>query len=289
MSYAAFGYESGVSPGVGLGLASAASFGMCDFVAGLASRRSSFWWVTLLSLVTSVSGAWVVVGTQSDSPTAMALIWGVAGGLGAAVGASALYRGYGRGQMAVAGPISSVGAAALPAVVGAVLGERLAVLGIVGVVLALPGIWLMSSVHGAHAGSRAGTRDGCISGVGFALEFVGLQRAGDASGFWPVAASQSTALALVALIIVIQRPSGDLGRHSSLLAVAAGVFSLLATGLYFLASHAGFLTVAAVLASLYPGVTVLLAAVFLNERPDRRQIAGLLLGAAAVTLLVTGG
>jgi drug/metabolite transporter (DMT)-like permease len=278
-----------VNPGALLALTSAVAFGSCDFVAGLAARKASFWWVTVLSLVTSVTGAWVVVGVQRDPPSGQALSWGAAAGAGAAIGATALYRGYGRGQMAVAGPISSVGAAALPAVVGALLGERLAAPGVVGVVLALPGIWLMSSTGGRGPRSRTGTADGLLSGAGFALEFVGLERAGNASGLWPVAISQTTALLLVALMVAARRPVLDLGRDSSVLAAGAGLLSLLATGFYFLASQAGLLTVAAVLASLYPGVTVVLAAAFLHERPDGRQVAGLVVGAVAVILIVAGG
>jgi drug/metabolite transporter (DMT)-like permease len=167
--------------------------------------------------------------------------------------------------MAVAEPISSVGAAALPAVVGVVLGERLAALGLVGVVLALPGIWLMSITRAGATWSRAGTRDGLVSGAGFALEFVGLERAGNPSGFWPVATSQTMALILVALALAARRHSPDLDCGTSVLAMGAGALSLLATGLYFLAAHAGLLTVAAVLASLYPGITVLLAATLLHD------------------------
>lgn len=277
--------------GVWLALASAVSFAFCDFAAGLGARRSNFWWVTLLSLITSVTGAWVLVAIQRESPSLIAIAWASAAGAGAATGATSLYRGYAHGQMAVAGPISSVGTAALPAVVGAFLGERLAVVGTVGVVLALPGIWLMSSAQGSsgpRTRRRAGSRDGLVSGVGFAPEFVGLQRAGDASGFWPVAISQTVALILVTLVVAFRRPARDLDHRTAELAVGAGLLSLLATGLYFLAAQAGLLTVAAVLASLYPGITVLLAATFLNEHPDRRQVAGLMLGAVAVVLMVTG-
>ncbi len=178
------------------------------------------------------------------------------------------------------------GAAALPAVVGAFLGDRLPTLGVIGAVIALPAIWLMSSTSEASAGRRAGTADGLLSGAGFALEFVGLERAGDASGLWPVAVSQTTALVLVALLVAVRRPVWRPQRGAVVLAAIAGLLSLLATALYFVAAHAGMLTVAAVLASLYPGVTVVLAAAFLQERPDSRQVTGLVLGAVAVTLIV---
>jgi drug/metabolite transporter (DMT)-like permease len=280
------GYDVRVQLGALFGLASSAAFGLCDFVAGQAARRLSFWWVTLVSLTTSVLGAWVVVVVRDESPTLIAVVWSTAAGIGAATGATALYRGYGRAEMAVAGPLSAVGAAALPAVVGAALGDRLPPLGSTGVLLALPAIWLMSSTGSTTARVRAGVTDGLLSGAGFALEFVGLERAGNDSGMWPVAVSQSTALILVAMLVAILRPGWRRGAQPSALAAAAGLLSLLATALYFLAAHAGMLTVAAVLASLYPGVTVVLAVVLLHERPDRRQVAGLFLAAVAVALVV---
>ncbi|NUR08176.1 MAG: DMT family transporter [Nocardioidaceae bacterium] len=269
-----------------LGLGSALAFGVCDFVAGLSARRMSFWWVTLLSLVASVAGAWLCVLVQGDDPSRASVAWGVLAGVGAAVGSTALYRGYGRGQMAVAGPLSAVGTASLPALVGAALGDRLPATGLAGVLLALPAIWLMAGGGPVGARARTGVVDGLVSGAGFALEFIGLERAGDASGLWPVAVSQSTALVLLAVVVRAVRPRAGGGVTAVLLAVLAGGLSLLATVLYFLAAHAGLLTVAAVLAALYPGVTVALAAIVLRERPDRRQVGGLLLGAAAVTLIV---
>ena len=179
-----------------------------------------------------------------------------------------------------------MGAAALPAVVGALLGERLSPWGLVGVVAALPAIWLMSSTGDGGSGVRTGMGDGLVSGAGFALEFVGLERAGSTAGLWPVAVSQTTALVLTAVLVAARHPSRLGGAPAYGLAALAGLLSLLATTSYFLAAHEGMLTVAAVLASVYPGVTVGLAAAFLDERPGRRQLGGLVLGAFAVTLIV---
>src|SRR3954468_17869920 len=148
-----------------LGLASALAFGLCDFVAGLASRRLSFWWVALLSLVASVVGAWLLVLVAGDELSVRAVLWGLGAGGGVATGATALYRGYGRGQMAVAGPLSALGAAALPAVVGAPLGERLPAAALAGVILALPAIWWMSSTRADGRGTaRVGVPEGLVSG-----------------------------------------------------------------------------------------------------------------------------
>ena len=112
--------------------------------------------MTLLSLVASSVGAWILVVIGADAPSGPAVPWGLAAGLGAAIGATALDRGYGHGQMAVAGPLSAVGAAALPAVVGVLLGDRLPWVGIVGIVLAIPAIWLMSRSSGPTVRVRTG-------------------------------------------------------------------------------------------------------------------------------------
>ncbi len=266
------------------------AFGLCDFAAGLGSRRWSFWWVSLVSLVASVVGAWAVVLLMGDRASATAVGWGLMAGLGAAVGSCALYRGYGRGQMAVAGPLSAVGAAALPTLAGVALGERLPLAGVVGVVLAMPAIWLISGAGTGASGARAGVVDGLVSGVGFALEFVSLERAGTGSGLWPVAVSQATALLLVTAVVLVVRPAVRPVRGVTVpatWAAVAGVLSLVATASYFLATQRGLLTVAAVLASLYPAVTIALAAAFLHERPSRWQSLGLAMAGVAVVLIVT--
>ena len=274
--------------GVLLALASAAAFGACDFVAGVASRRTTFWWVTLVSLVASSLGAWFAVGIRGDRPEMGATLWALVAGAGAAVGATSLNRGYGRGEMAVAGPLSAVGAAALPALVGIFIGDRLPALGVTGILLALPAIWLMAGTGKAGPGTRAGALEGILAGVGFAAEFVGLERAGSGSGLWPVAVSQTSALVLVLVLVSGRRLVGRDDPRPAALPVVAGLLSLVATAAYFLAAQEGFLTVAAVLTSLYPGVTVGLAAVLLHERPGRRQVVGLVLGAVAVTFVSLG-
>lgn len=272
--------------GAFLGLGSAAAFGAGDFVAGAASRRLSFWWVTGVSLVVSACGAWVVVVAEGSSPTTTAVTWALAAGTGATLGATCLYRGYGRGQMAVAGPLSAVGTAVLPALVGVSVGDRLPAWGYAGVVLAIPAIWLMSSTPAHDRRVRSGVPEGLISGCGFALEFIGLERAGGQSGLWPVAVSQTTALVLVSLYLITRPVPLRAGHHHFAMAGAAGALSLAATAFYFLAAQVGQLTVAAVLAALYPAVTVALAAAILGEKPDRRQVLGLWVGAVAVTLIV---
>jgi drug/metabolite transporter (DMT)-like permease len=130
---------------------------------------------------------------------------------------------------------------------------------------------------------------GLIAGGGFALLFIGLDRAGSGSGLWPVAAASVTelvaALALAAVTGNVRLPAG----RPRWLSVMTGAAGALGTILYFLATHEGFLAVTAVLTSLYPAVTIVLARTVLGERLTAPRLAGLALAAACVALIAVGG
>ncbi|PZS26694.1 MAG: hypothetical protein DLM59_17745 [Pseudonocardiales bacterium] len=275
-------------------LAAAFAYGTSDFLAGLLSRRASFLLVGAVAQLIAMTGTLVALPlTSPPSATTAALAWGTASGAGAALGTLTLYRGLATGQMAVAAPLSGVGAAALPAVAGFLLGERPSAVAVAGIVLALPAVWLVSSAdRGTRAAGQsrlaAGVVDGLLAGVGFAVLFVALDRAGDAAGLWPVAAGQVTSAAVLCTAAAVRRVPLRPGLRLTGGAAAVGGLGAAAIVLFFLATHRGLLTFAAVLASLYPAVTVLLARVTLGERLRRLQTVGLALAATAVVLIVTG-
>jgi drug/metabolite transporter (DMT)-like permease len=135
----------------------------------------------------------------------------------------------------------------------------------------------------------AGVSYGLAAGACFALLFVGLNQAGSGSGLWPVFFGQAAALVAVACAAVF---TGDLRlpeERGGWLAAAAGLTGGPGTILFFLATHRGLLAVAAVITSLYPAVTILLARVVLGERLTAIRLAGLTLAAASVALIATSG
>jgi uncharacterized membrane protein len=277
-----------------LGLASAIAFGVSDYLAGVLSRRLHFTLVGLISQASATALAWASLPwTGGPRPAMAALAWGALSGIGGGVGSLALYRGLGRGRMSVVGPLSAVGAAALPALAGLALGDRPSPVAIGGVLLALPAIWLVAAPAGETGGERpagpSGIGDGLLAGAGFGLLFIGLARAGDGAGLWPVAMGQLTALVLLTVVVgarlAVTRPALPGGPRALLAPLIVGCLSVTATLLYFLATHSGLLTIVAVLASLYPGVTVLLAWLLLGERVTRVQRAGLALCAVAVAAI----
>ncbi|MDQ4039778.1 MAG: DMT family transporter [Actinomycetota bacterium] len=279
-----------------LALGAALAYGASDFIGGRASTRAHF------SLVTTVgAGAALVIAALAApliggdlAPTPMA--WGVASGLGSGLGTLFLYRGLARARVAVVAPTSGVLAAALPAGLAVVLGERPAPVTVLGLVLALPAVWLISGGGGETQddGRPTGLIDGVLAGVGFGTLFLALDQAGDSAGLWPLAVGQATAFVLVALIAFRSRgaapevESPATGQTWWPLAVATGVLGSAATLLFYASTTTGLLTIAAVLTSLYPAGTILLARLVLDERISRRQGLGLALAGCAVVLITVG-
>jgi drug/metabolite transporter (DMT)-like permease len=142
---------------------------------------------------------------------------------------------------------------------------------------------------GARGRPAAGVVAGLIAGAGFALLFIGLDRAGSGSGLWPVAASQAAELVAVFAAAAVTGNVRLPAARAGWLAVITGVAGTTATILYFFATHEGFLAVTAVLTSLYPAVTIVLARTLLGERLTGLRVAGLSLAAVCVALIAAGG
>jgi drug/metabolite transporter (DMT)-like permease len=286
-----------------LALASAIGYGGSDFAAGLASRSAPVIQITLLA--SAVSGLFVAAAlpfAASPGPSAAALAWGFAAGIGGTLGAFALYLGFRHAAFSVAAPLSAVASAGFSVLAGLLYGERPTALALTGIVLALPAIVGVSvsaaaeveadaSPQEAAATGRqaAGVVYGLVAGAFFALLFIGLDRAGSGSGLWPVAAAAAGELAAALVAAAAVRSFRLCGGRARLLAVITGVAGAAGTILFFAATHHGFLAVTAVLTSLYPAVTIVLARVMLGERLTPLRLAGLGLAGLCVSLIAVGG
>lgn len=280
-----------------LALTSAFAYGVSDFAAGLAARRATAWAVAICTQAASllIIAAALLVPELGGRPTVTHVAWGLLAAVGNAIGTVFLYRGFASGRMSVVAPISAVGAAVVPVVAGVVLGERPSLLVWAGIAAALPGIWCVSRVADtSRAGAispadhAAAVRDAIVAGLGFGVLFVALGQIPREAGLTPVVLSQAVAVALLVAAAVIVRGRWRPTRPAVTGGAIAGSLSGVANLAYLWATHAGPMTVAAILATLYPAVTILLAAAFLREHIDRVQAAGLFLCATAVTLVAAG-
>ena len=281
--------------GVVLALGAALAYGLSDFAGGVASRRTSVWPVALTACLGATLATVVLAVALPGDPHGSDLLWAALGGVGSGAGTAFLYRGFTRGRMGVVGPVSAVGAALLPAAVGVLSDERPSLLVWTGMLVALPGIWLVSQepvdgdvAEGRAGGLAGGLADGVVAGLGFGLLFAAIGQVPEGAGYWPLTVTQLVSLVAVVAAAValggdpVPRVAGHwLGRGS-------GVDATIAVLGFLLARHQGLLSVSAVLTSLYPAATVLLATVFLHERLHRVQSLGLVLCGISVVCVALG-
>lgn len=233
----------------------------------------------------------VIASFVSGSPTSHDFAWSALAGVATAFGAGFLYRGLASGRMSVVAPVSAVGAALVPVLAGTFGGERLSLIVWLGIACALPGIWLVSSTTDepmAHPSTAEGVVDGILAGLGFGVLFAALGQVPEGAGLWPLAAAQAMSVPAVILLALGLRAAWVPRGKPVWWALLAGPLGASATGAFLLASQGGFLSVAGVLASLYPATTVLLAAMVLEEKIHRAQGVGLGLCAIAIGLVAGG-
>lgn len=275
--------------GVVLALGAAVAYGLSDFIGGLASRRTTPWPVALLAGLGGLVGAVVLALVVTGDPTAADLWWGAAAGLGSGAGSVFLYRGLATARMGVVAPVSAVGAAVVPVVVALGTGERPSMLVVIGILAALPGIWLVARVPETGSEDRSGGLvDGLLAGLGFGLLFAALGQVPDGAGFWPLAAAQLAGVVTICALAALLRAPWVPTAASEWWGAVAGLVASAAVLMFLLASQTGLLTVAAVLTSLYPAFTILLAALVLREQIYRAQGAGLVLCGVAVAFVAAG-
>jgi uncharacterized membrane protein len=275
-----------------LSLLAAASYGLGDFNGGVFSKRGGPWAVSLVAQLVGTAAVVVVALVAGGTPDASDLGWALLAGVGNGFGTAFLYRGLSSGRMGVVAPVSGVGAVVVPVVVGVLAGERPDVSVWSGLALALPAIWLVSreptsDVTGSSP-RGSGALDGVLAGLGFGTLFAALAQIPAGAGFLPLALNQLVAGGAIVLVALSLRQDWVPRSRWALGGAISGCLGALATGLFQVATHHGYLSVAAVITSLYPAFTVLLAALVLRERVHATQGVGLALCAASVVLVAAG-
>ena len=284
-----------------LALAAAAAWGTSDFVAGVAGRRSDGTSVAFASQVVGLVVLAVVAPVVQGGAGAADLTWGAAAGLGGSVGVVLLYRGLAVGVMSLVAPVTAVGASSLPVLFGLATGERPSAAALAGVVLALVAVALLCAFPAGQADDpdrrepaagpahhRAGLVEALGSGVGFGVFFICLARAGEGGGLWPLVSARLAAVALLGGLVLITRRAAVPERGIAPGIAVIGVLDATANVLFLLASRRGLLSLVALLTSLYPAATVLLARVVLRERMSGLQAVGLAGAGGAVALIAIG-
>lgn len=285
-------YDAAVSADAPL-LAAASSivYGTADFAGGLASKKNDGLIVTFVSQCLGVVALAIAMIVWPEGTARWSDIgWGVCGGAAGGLGLSFFYPALAAGPMSVVAPVTALCSAALPLVVGVGLGDRPGALAWMGLVVALPAIGLVARERNDEhrSAARSTLVSSLIAGTGFGLFFVFLSAAENGSGLWPLVGSRVGSLSFVGGMIVLRRRTFRISKGSWPAISVAGVGDIGANALYLVALSRGLLSIVAVIGSMYPASTVVLARIWLGERMARAQIIGLLLAAVALALVAIG-
>ena len=197
-----------------------------------------------------------------------------------------MYRGLAMGRMGLVAPLASVFMTLLPVVVGMATQGMPGIWVLAGFVLAMVAVWLVSGGKSAGGGiTRTELVSSLAAGTGFGFFLVLIGYMEGESALWPLLAARLTSVPIFSCA-VIYKGIGFIPKKSTLPLVAmAGICDISGNTLFALASSSGRLDIAAVLASLSPAMTVLLALIFLGERLNPRQWAGVGIALAALMLI----
>jgi drug/metabolite transporter (DMT)-like permease len=255
----------------------------------MGARKSTILAVLAFSQLTGLIVATVTaVAMRQQVPGVTDLAWGAVAGVCGAAGLAALYTAIATTLAAVASPIAAVAGAIIPVLLGIAMGERPGSLAWVGIAVAFPAIVLLTwgpAGRGRDSLVRRAALLGILAGAGFGLFFFAVSRTSHLSGLWPLVAARVATITVVALFALFTGQSLRPARGGLPVVVLSGALDMGANMAFLLASRIGMLSVVAVVTSLYPGPTVILAWLVLRERMTVARVAGLALAVTGVALI----
>ncbi|HXF84782.1 MAG TPA: DMT family transporter [Anaerolineales bacterium] len=270
------------------GLASSLSWGAADFIGGLASKTTSPYRVLYLAEIAGlIPFLALALLTGEALPSAADLLWGACASIIGLMGLLLLYRALAEGQMTIAAPVSALLAALIPVIFGLFTLEIPPWTTLIGFGFALLAVWLVSQNDSTTwRFAFSDLRLPLLSGFFFGLYFLTLHKATLNAFFWPLVSARFAGFVAIGLFALITRRPAMPPREVWGYSLFNGVIDIAGNGFYILAAQTGRLDVAAVLSSLYPAATALLAWIFLKERLTFLQTIGVCFAFTAIILFI---
>ena len=280
------------------GLGSALSWGAADFSGGLASRRSAALGVVLATTAVGMLIAPAVAVARGEpflTPADMA--WSGAASLSGTLALATFYRGLAVGRMSVVATIGAVVSASFPVALGAILEGAPAPLQLGGMVLGIVSIAVVTlagssteapgdePAEGRRSTARLAIALAFLAGLGFGGYYILIDRVAEGSVLWPVTVGRVVAVSVLLTIVLLRRRPWVPVAGARRLVLIGGLLDLGGTTFFMLAAQSGRVDVAAVLSSLYPVTTIILAAVLLRERINAIQALGIAGAIGAIVLI----
>jgi drug/metabolite transporter (DMT)-like permease len=277
------------SPGAtaGLSLLSAATWGGSDFAGGWGARRASSLLVTASGQIVSLAALLVICFfLKLALPGTSYLLYAAIGGFEGAIALAVFYRALSMGAMGLTAALTGLMTALIPVLFELFHSGFPSTVTVVGLAIGLAAIWLIShspATEGAGTSRRA-LLLGASAGIGFGAQLILFKAAAAGGVLWGLTAGRVAGVVAIVLVVAIAPPKGP-WRGFWIAGIVSGSLDTIGNLFYMMASQLGRLDVAAVICSLYPAGTILLAGILLRERPTKRQVAGMGLALAAVALL----
>jgi drug/metabolite transporter (DMT)-like permease len=267
------------------GLVSAVTWGAGDFSGGMAVKRTNPYGAVIAAHAISLTLLLALgIVTGEPVPPLTDWLWGGAAGISGGIGLALLYSALASGQMSIAAPVSALVAAAMPVLVGA-FSEGLPGWGIlIGFGLALAAVWLISGGVGLKLQPEK-LRLPIIAGVCFGAFFIFIHEGSNQSILWPLVATRIASITSLLIYSVVTRQPWIPTRESWIPIIMSSLLDSAGNAFYAVSARMGRMDVAAVLGSLYPGSTVLLAWFILKERVSPLQMIGILVAFVAIVLI----
>jgi drug/metabolite transporter (DMT)-like permease len=287
---------NGSAASSGLGFISAVSWGGSDFLGGLGSRRSPALLIVMsgqvlaLFLLTALC-----LGLHLRLPGTCSALCAIVGGLIGSIALALFYHTLAMGPMGSSAAVTGLLTAVVPVVFSLIHSGLPSAVNGAGLAAGLAAIWLITNAPaagGGGPGEPAATAASwgpslalaALAGVGFGTQLILIKMAGEGGIWWTMTLTRGAGVVALSLILALRPPRRPWGRYWRT-GLPAGLLDTAGIAVYIVASQIGRLDAVAVTCSLYPAVTILLAAALLHERPTRRQTGGMALAVVAVALL----
>ncbi len=280
------------------GLLSAFSYGLADFVGALAAKKVRALAVTAVAFSVGLVFAVLLsvpLGAEFSQATIQTSIYA---GISSAVAISCLYAALALGPISIVSPLTAVMSAMIPVVFDAATGQALSSFAWVAVAMILVAVVLVAFVPGdqVRLPSVLATIYSLGAGLGFAGIFLFLDATDPDSGLAPLVVMRVVGVTLLfagLLILFLRNKERILEREIFTpklfaLILIAGVGDVLGNVFFLIATREGALAIAAVLTSLYPVGTIVLARIFLKEKIAKSQTLGIAIALGACALLAAG-
>ena len=270
------------------GLASALSWGTGDFAGGLASRKVGPYRAVFFAEAIGLGAILVVLPFFPETfPDLGSVLWSAAAGSIGTLGLIAFFEAMRRGRLSIAAPLSALLGAIVPIIVGSLTAGLPKNSVMFGILLALFAIILISREEASDA---SGKREpyihlALLSGIGFGFYFVLMHQASQEYFWGPLVVARTAGMLAILIFLLVIRGSFRVPSAGWGLLALNGIFDVGGNAFFILAGQAGRLDVSAVLGSLYPGMTVILAWLILKEKLQRTQWLGIALALVGIALM----